>query len=35
LYALKLRTDVEAGLADAKAGRLTEVEELRRDYGLR
>jgi len=35
LYALELRADVEAGLADAKAGRLTEVKELRRDYGLR
>jgi predicted transcriptional regulator len=35
LYALELRADVEAGLADAKAGRVTEVEELRRDYGLR
>jgi predicted transcriptional regulator len=34
-YALELRADVEAGLADAKAGRLTEVEELRRNYGLR
>jgi hypothetical protein len=34
LYALELRADVEAGLADAKAGRLTEVEELRRNYGL-
>jgi predicted transcriptional regulator len=35
LYALELRADVEAGLADAKAGRLTEVEELRRNCGLR
>ena len=35
LYALELRGDVEAGLADAKAGRVTEVEELRRDSGLR
>jgi len=35
LYALELRGDVEAGLADAKARRVTEVEELRRDYGLR
>jgi Xaa-Pro aminopeptidase len=26
LNALELRTDVEAGLADAKAGRFTEVE---------
>jgi predicted transcriptional regulator len=35
LYALELRADIEAGLADAKAGRLTEFEELPRDYGLR
>lgn len=34
LYAFELRADVDAGLADSKAGRLTEVEELRRDYGL-
>ncbi len=34
-YAVEFRADVEAGLADAKAGRLTRVEELRRDYGLR
>jgi hypothetical protein len=35
LYAVDLRTDVEAGLADAKAERLTEAVELRQDYGLR
>lgn len=29
LCALELRGDFEAGLADAKAGRVTEVEELR------
>jgi hypothetical protein len=34
VYALELRADVEAGIADAKAGRVTEVEQLRRDYGL-
>jgi hypothetical protein len=34
-YAVELRADVEAGLVDAKAGRLTEAAELRRDYGLR
>jgi predicted transcriptional regulator len=34
LYALELRGDVEAGLADAKAGRVAETAELRRDYGL-
>ena len=35
LYALELRGDVETGLADAKAGRVTGVDEVRRDYGLR
>jgi predicted transcriptional regulator len=35
LYALELRGDVEAGLADAKAGRVTDAEDLRREYGLR
>jgi predicted transcriptional regulator len=33
--ALELRFDVEAGLADAKAGRVTDTDELRREYGLR
>jgi predicted transcriptional regulator len=31
LYALELRGDVEAGLADAKAGRVTDTEDLRRE----
>jgi hypothetical protein len=35
LYAVELRTDVEAGLADETAGRVTEIEDVRRDYGLR
>jgi predicted transcriptional regulator len=35
LYALELRSDVEAGLADAKAGRVADADELRREYGLR
>jgi hypothetical protein len=35
LYAVELRADVKAGLADAKAERVTDVEELRLDYGLR
>ena len=34
LYALELRGNVEVGLADAKAGRVAEAAELRRDYGL-
>jgi predicted transcriptional regulator len=33
LYALELRTDVDEGLADANAGRVTSVEEIRREYG--
>jgi len=32
LYAFELRGDVEAGIADAKAGRVTDSEDLRRDY---
>ena len=35
VYALELRGDVEAGLADAKAGRVTDSEDLRREYGRR
>jgi predicted transcriptional regulator len=35
IYVLDLRADVETGLADAKAGRVTEVGELRRDCDLR
>lgn len=35
LCALELRFDVEAGLADAKAGRVTDTDKLRREYGLR
>jgi hypothetical protein len=34
LYALELRVDVETGLSDANAGRVVEVEQLRKDYGL-
>jgi hypothetical protein len=35
VYALELRGDVEAGLADAKAGRVTDSEDLRQEYGRR
>jgi hypothetical protein len=35
LYALELRSDVEAGFADAKAGHVTDADELRREYALR
>jgi predicted transcriptional regulator len=34
LYAIELRADVDAGIADADAGRVTDIEELRREYGL-
>ena len=34
LYALEVRADVEAGIADATAGRVTSVEDLRKEYGL-
>ena len=34
LYALELRADVDAGIADANAGRVTGVDELRKEYGL-
>jgi len=33
LYALELRADVEAGLSDAMARRVVEVDQLRKDYG--
>ena len=35
LCAIEFRAEVEEGLVDAKAGRLTETEELRRDFRLR
>jgi hypothetical protein len=34
LYALELRADIDAGLQDAKAGRVVELDQLRKDYGL-
>jgi len=34
LYALELRGDIDAGLADATAGRVSDGEDLRREYGL-
>jgi hypothetical protein len=35
LYALELRGDLEAGLADAMAGQVIDTDELRRRFGLR
>jgi hypothetical protein len=34
LYAMELRADIDSGLQDAKAGRVVELEQLRKDYGL-
>ena len=34
LYTLELRADIEAGIADAKAGRVTSTDELRKEFGL-
>jgi hypothetical protein len=34
LYAVGVRADVEASVSDAKAGRVVDVSQLRRDYGL-
>jgi predicted transcriptional regulator len=33
-YTLEVRADIEAGLADVAAGRVTPVEEVRREFGL-
>jgi hypothetical protein len=32
---LELRFDVEVGLTHSKAGRVTDTDESRREYGLR
>ncbi len=34
MYAVYVREAVEAGIADSKDGRVTEVHELRRQFGL-
>lgn len=34
VYELAVRRSIERGLADADAGRLTEVREVRREFGL-
>lgn len=33
-YTLEVRADIEAGLADVAAGRVTPHEEVRREFGL-
>lgn len=34
VYELAVRRSVERGLADAEAGRLTDVKDVRREFGL-
>jgi predicted transcriptional regulator len=34
MYALELRADIEAGIADADAGRVYETDDIRREFGL-
>jgi hypothetical protein len=33
-YALELRADIEAGLADADADRARETDDIRRQFGI-
>ena len=33
-YRIEVRADIEAGLADIKAGRVATVSEVRREFGL-
>ncbi|MBP6053991.1 MAG: hypothetical protein KA739_19270 [Pseudomonadales bacterium] len=33
-YRLEVRADIEEGLADINAGRMTDVKDLRREYDL-
>lgn len=35
LYVLELRSDIETGIGDANADRVTDTETLFEDYGLR
>jgi len=34
MYTIYVREAIEAGLEDSKAGRLTPVEDVRKEYGL-
>jgi predicted transcriptional regulator len=34
MYQVYVRTTVEAGLADSEAGRVTDVEKVREEFGL-
>lgn len=33
-YRLEVRADIEEGLADIRAGRVTDVKDVRREFGL-
>lgn len=35
VYRLAVRRSIERGLADVETGRLTDLEEVRREFGLR
>jgi predicted transcriptional regulator len=34
MYQIYVRETIEAGLADSKAGRVTDVEKVRKEFGL-
>lgn len=34
VYEMAVRRSIERGLADANAGRLTDVEDVRKEFGL-
>jgi hypothetical protein len=34
MYRIYVRETIEAGLADSKAGRVTDVEDVRKEFGL-
>ena len=34
MYQIYVRTNIEAGLADSEAGRVTDVEKVRKEFGL-
>ena len=34
MYQIYVRQNIEAGLADSEAGRVTEVEKVREEFGL-
>jgi predicted transcriptional regulator len=35
MYQIYVRETIEAGLADSEAGRVTDVEKVREEFGLR